>query len=162
MDFNLTEDQLRLKNAVKEFCKREFDPDLALELDRKEEFPINLYKKSAKQVFPSLFIPKRYGGGGQGYLASCLAMEEMCRADSSLGLASMIGTFGTDLILLNGTASVGVRADCETIRLTLGAGLRDWALAALVSLLFRPALATSVCRPHTTVRKPIPRANRRL
>jgi alkylation response protein AidB-like acyl-CoA dehydrogenase len=103
MDFNLTEDQLRLRNAVKEFCKRELDPDLALELDRKEEFPINLYKKSAKQGFPCLFIPQRYGGGGQGYLASCLAMEEMCRADSSLGLASMIGTFGTDLILLNGT-----------------------------------------------------------
>jgi acyl-CoA dehydrogenase len=103
MDFDLTEEQLKLKDAVKEFCERQFNADLALELDRKEEFPMELYKMSAKQGFPSLFIPERYGGGGQGYLAACLAMEEMCRADSSLGLACMIGTFGSELILQNGT-----------------------------------------------------------
>jgi alkylation response protein AidB-like acyl-CoA dehydrogenase len=103
MDFGLTSEQLRLKRAVKEFCEREFDADLALEMDMKEEFPLVLYKKSAKLGFPCLFIPKRYGGGGQGHLAACLAMEEMCRADSSLGLASMIGTFGSDLVLLHGT-----------------------------------------------------------
>ena len=103
MDFGLTEKQLNLKNSVRTFCEKEFNPDYALELDRKEEFPIELYQKAAKQGFPSLFIPEKYGGGGQGYLAACLAMEEMCRADSSLGLACMIGTFGSDLILLNGT-----------------------------------------------------------
>ncbi len=103
MDFGLTEEQLSLKDAVKKFCEKEFNPDLALELDKKEKFPIELYKKAAKQGFPCLFIPERYGGGGQGYLAACLAMEEMCRADSSLGLASMIGTFGSELLLLQGT-----------------------------------------------------------
>jgi len=103
MDFGLTEKQLKLKNSVRTFCKKEFNPDYALELDRKEEFPMELYRKAAKQGFPSLFIPEKYGGEGQGYLAACLAMEEMCRADSSLGLACMIGNFGSDLILLNGT-----------------------------------------------------------
>ena len=103
MDFGLTEKQLNLKNSVRKFCEKEFNPDYALELDRKEEFPMKLYRKAARQGFPSLFIPEKYGGGGQGYLSACLAMEEMCRADSSLGLASMIGTFGSDLILLNGT-----------------------------------------------------------
>jgi acyl-CoA dehydrogenase len=103
MDFGLTEKQLNLKNSVRTFCKKEFDPDYASELDRKEEFPMEVYMKAAKQGFSSLFIPEKYGGRGQGYLAACLAMEEMCRADSSLGLACMIGTFGSDLILLNGT-----------------------------------------------------------
>jgi len=103
MDFGLTEKQLNLKNSVRTFCEKEFNPDYALELDRKEEFPMELYRKAAKQGFSSLFIPEKYGGGGAGYLAACLAMEEMCRADSSLGLACMIGTFGSDLILLNGT-----------------------------------------------------------
>jgi len=103
MDFALTEKQLNLKNSVRTFCEKEFDPDYALELDRKETFPIELYRKAAKQGFSSLFIPEKYGGGGRGYLVACLAMEEMCRADSSLGLACMIGTFGSDLILLNGT-----------------------------------------------------------
>jgi alkylation response protein AidB-like acyl-CoA dehydrogenase len=103
MDFGLTEKQLNLKNSVRTFCEKEFNPDYALELDKKEEFPMKLYQKAAKQGFPSLFIPEKYGGGGQGYLAACLAMEEMCRADSSLGLACMIGTFGSELIILNGT-----------------------------------------------------------
>lgn len=103
MNFGLSKEQLSLKSAVRKFCEREFIPNLALELDKREEFPIELHRKSAKQGFPCLIIPERYGGGGQGYLAACLAMEEMCRADSSLGLASMIGTFGSELILFNGT-----------------------------------------------------------
>jgi len=103
MDFGLTEKQLNLKTSVRTFCEKEFNPDYALKLDRKEEFPMELYRKAAKQGFQSLFIPEKYGGGGQGYLAACLAMEEMCRADSSLGLACMIGTFGSDMLLLKGT-----------------------------------------------------------
>ena len=99
MDFKLTKKQLNIRDSVKTFCEKEFDSDYALELDRKEEYPIELYRKAAKQGFSSLFIPQKYGGGGEGYLASCLAMEEMCRADSSLGLACMIGTLGSDLLL---------------------------------------------------------------
>lgn len=105
MDFGLTKEQQELKDSVRQFCENEFDPKAALELDRKEMFPMELYKKAAKLGFSSLFIPKKHGGQGQGYLAACLAMEEMCKADSSLGLACMIGTFGSDLLLLKGTDS---------------------------------------------------------
>ena len=103
MDFKLTKKQLTIQDSVKTFCMEEFDSDYALELDRNEEYPIELYRKAAKQGFTSLFIPPKYGGGGEGYLASCITMEEMCRADSSLGLACMIGTFGSDMFLLKGT-----------------------------------------------------------
>jgi len=109
MDFGLTKQQLNLKEYVRKFCEKEFDPDYALKLDRKETFPRELYSKAAKQRFSSLFIPEKFGGGGQGYLAACLAMEEMCRADSSLGLACMIGTFGSDLILLHGSEGQKLR-----------------------------------------------------
>ncbi|PVX25943.1 MAG: acyl-CoA dehydrogenase, partial [Candidatus Bathyarchaeum sp.] len=103
MDFGLTKQQSNLVESVRKFCEKEFTPDYALELDKTETFPKELYKKAAKQGFSSLFIPEKYGGKGQGYLAACLAMEEMCRADSSLGLACMIGTFGSDMFLLFGT-----------------------------------------------------------
>jgi alkylation response protein AidB-like acyl-CoA dehydrogenase len=103
MNFELTNQQLNLKDSVRKFCKNEFKPDIALELDKKEKFPMELHRKAAKKRFSSMFIPEKYEGGGQGYLAACLVMEEMCRADSSLGLACMIGTFGSDLILLEGT-----------------------------------------------------------
>ncbi|MFZ5918686.1 MAG: FtsX-like permease family protein [Chloroflexota bacterium] len=58
---------------------------------------------------------------------------------SGLGL-TMLLTWGL-LILPNGTTSLGVRPDWDTIRLTMGAGLRDWGLAALISLVFGPLVA---------------------
>lgn len=103
MDFDLTYPQQKLKYSVRTFCEKEFDPDYALELDRKQLFPMKLYGKAAKRGFSSLFISEKYGGKGEGYMAACLAMEEMCRADLSLGLACMIGNFGSDMFLLHGT-----------------------------------------------------------
>ncbi len=103
MEFGLTKQHQDLKDSVRKFCKKEFNPDISLELDKKETFPLELYRKAAEKRFSSMFISEKYKGGGQGYLAACLVMEEMCKADSSLGLACMIGTFGSDLILLKGT-----------------------------------------------------------
>jgi len=103
VNFELTEEQIGIKNAVKEFCEKEFKPELALELDRKEEFPLKLYKSAAKLGFTSLFFPEEYGGQGYGLLETCLAIEEMCRADSSLGVAISSGSFGSEFILEHGT-----------------------------------------------------------
>ncbi len=103
MNFDLTEEQLEIKRAVKEFCDKEFDPELALELDRKEEFPMELYKRAAKLGFTSMVFPEEYEGQGYGILETCLVVEEMCRADSSLGVAITSGTFGSELILKHGT-----------------------------------------------------------
>ena len=99
----MTEEQLSIKNAVKEFCEKEFKQELALELDRKEEYPTKLYRKAAKLGFTNIFFPQEYGGQGYGLLETCLAIEEMCRADSSLGVAISSGAFGSELILENGS-----------------------------------------------------------
>lgn len=103
MDFNLSEEQLEIKKAVREFCEKEFKPELALEMDRNEEFPFELYRKAAELGFVGISFPVEYGGQGYGYLEACIVLEEMCRADSSLGLATMIGSFGSELILVHGT-----------------------------------------------------------
>ncbi|RLI36593.1 acyl-CoA dehydrogenase [Candidatus Bathyarchaeota archaeon] len=101
--FELTEEQEDIKRAVREFCEKEFDPELALELDRREEFPMELYKKAAKLGFTSMRFPEEYGGQGYGILEDCLVVEEMCRADSSLGIAITAATFASDLIMIHGT-----------------------------------------------------------
>ncbi len=58
---------------------------------------------------------------------------------SGLGLLMLLA-WGA-LVLPNGTTSIGVRPDWDTIRLTMGAGLRDLGLAAAVSLIFGPLVA---------------------
>jgi alkylation response protein AidB-like acyl-CoA dehydrogenase len=102
--FELNEEQKEIKKAVREFCEKEFTPELALEFDKKEEYPMALYKKAAKLGFTSMRFPEKYGGQGYGLLEDCIVTEEMCRADPGLGIAIMFGTLVfPDLILAHGT-----------------------------------------------------------
>jgi alkylation response protein AidB-like acyl-CoA dehydrogenase len=91
MDFKLNDEQQEIKRAVREFCTKEFTPELALELDQKEEFPMDLYKKAAQLGFTSMRIPQEYDGQGYGVFEECLVVEEMCRADPGLGVAVSLG-----------------------------------------------------------------------
>lgn len=92
MNFELTEEQIAIKKAAKEFSEKELTPELALEFDEREEFPMKLYKKAAKLGFTSMRFPEEYGGQGYGVLEDCLVTEEMCRVDPGLGVAVMLGT----------------------------------------------------------------------
>jgi alkylation response protein AidB-like acyl-CoA dehydrogenase len=103
LNFELTEEQISIKKAVREFCEKEFKPELMMELDRREEFPMELYKKAAKLGFTSMRFPEEYGGQGYGLLEDCLVVEELCRADPGVGAAIFSGTFASDIIYHFGT-----------------------------------------------------------
>lgn len=104
MDFKLNEEQLEIKRAVREFCEKEFTPELALEYDQREEFPMDLYKKAAQLGFTSMRIPQEYGGQGYGVLEECIVVEEMCRVDPGLGVAISLGNLMIpDVLLHRGT-----------------------------------------------------------
>ena len=103
MRFTFTEEQEDIRAAVREFCEKEFDPELARELDKREEFPWDLYRKACKLGFIGIHFPEEYGGGGYGILENCLVVEEMCRADSTLGTAIILGDFASEIILRFGS-----------------------------------------------------------
>ncbi|HDI07394.1 MAG TPA: acyl-CoA dehydrogenase [Candidatus Bathyarchaeota archaeon] len=104
MHFELTEEQKEIKRAVREFCEKEFTPELGLEYDQKEEFPLELYRKAAKLGFTSMRIPEEYDGQGYGLLEDCIVVEEMCRADPGLGAAVSLGNLMIpDVLLKHGT-----------------------------------------------------------
>ena len=104
MDFKLNEEQAEIKRAVREFAEKEFTPELALEFDQKEDFPMSLYKKAAQLGITSMRIPQEYGGQGYGVLEDCLAVEEMCRVDPGIGVAiSLRSLMIPDLLLKHGT-----------------------------------------------------------
>lgn len=100
MHFELNDEQKEIKRAAKEFCEKEFTPELALEYDQKEEFPMELYKKAAKLGFTSMRIPQEYGGQGYGVFEDCLVVEEMCRVDPGLGTAVSLGNLMIPDVLL--------------------------------------------------------------
>jgi len=104
VDFELNEEQKEIKKAVREFAEKEFTPELALEFEGKEEFPMELYKKAAKLGFTSLRIPEEYDGQGYGLLEDSIAVEEMCRVDPGLGAAMSLGILMLpDILLRHGT-----------------------------------------------------------
>ena len=100
MHFELNEEQKEIKKAIREFCEKEFTPELALEFDEKEKFPMELYKKAAKLGFTSMRIPQEYDGQGYGLLEDCIVVEEMCRVDPGLGAAVSLGNLMIPDVLL--------------------------------------------------------------
>jgi alkylation response protein AidB-like acyl-CoA dehydrogenase len=100
MEFKLNNEQLEIKRAAREFAEKEFTPELALEYDQKEEFPMALHKKAAQLGFTSMRIPQEYGGQGYGVLEDCIVIEEFCRVDPGLGIATAFGNLMIPDVLL--------------------------------------------------------------
>jgi len=84
MDFELTKSQKEIQKAAREFAKGEFDKDLALELDRKHEFPTKIWQKAADLGFIGIHYPEEYSGQGLGVLENIIIADAFCAQESSL------------------------------------------------------------------------------
>ena len=93
MEFTLNRDQADIQKAAAEFARGVFDPDVALEDDREERYPLSLRKKACDLGFIGMHIPEEYGGQGLGVLDNALVVEAFCREDPGLGMALGAGGF---------------------------------------------------------------------
>ncbi len=82
MNFELSDDQKMIREAVRDFAEREVKP-LAKELDEKAEFSVELTKKIGELGLFGMYLPEQYGGQGMDTLSYIIAVEEMARIDSS-------------------------------------------------------------------------------
>jgi len=106
MDFELTKPQKEIQKAARDFAKGEFDKDLALELDRKHQFPKNIWKKAADLGFIGIHFPEQYSGQGLGVLENILVAEEFCSRDSTIGSAVILSSFASECVLRFGSADL--------------------------------------------------------
>jgi isovaleryl-CoA dehydrogenase len=86
LDHNLGEDIDMLREAVHQFAQSEIAPRAA-EIDRNNLFPPDLWLKLGDMGLLGLTVEEEYGGTHLGYLAHCVAMEEISRASGSVGLS---------------------------------------------------------------------------
>jgi len=82
MNFDLSDDQKMIRDAVRDFAEREIRP-LAKELDEKAEFSVELTKKIGEMGLFGMYLPEQYGGQGMDTLSYIMAVEEIARVDSS-------------------------------------------------------------------------------
>ncbi len=89
MDFNLTEDQIMLRNMVRDFAQKELEPQAAA-LDASAEFPTVTIKKLAELGLLSMTIPEKYGGAQFDFVSLAIAIEEVSRGCSSTGVITAV------------------------------------------------------------------------
>ena len=86
LDFGLGEEIDMLRETVRGFSDAKVAP-IADEIDRSDEFPRHLWPEMGALGLHGITVEEEWGGTGMGYLAHCVAMEEVSRASASVGLS---------------------------------------------------------------------------
>ena len=86
LDFDLGEDIEMLRESVYQVARLEIAP-MAAAIDRDNAFPAELWPALGEMGLLGMTVDEEYGGTGLGYLAHCVAMEEISRASASVGLS---------------------------------------------------------------------------
>ena len=85
MDFNLSEEEMAIRQTVREFAEKEIAPT-ARERDEKSEFPFEIIKKLGKLGICGVCAPPEYGGAGMSYLSYAIIIEELAKVDASVAV----------------------------------------------------------------------------
>ncbi len=86
LNFGLGEEIDMLRDAVYNLCAAQLAPR-AEQIDRDNEFPADMWRSFGDMGLLGITVEEEYGGSGMGYLAHCVAMEEISRASGSVGLS---------------------------------------------------------------------------
>lgn len=104
MNFNLTEEQLAVREAAREFAQKELKPGV-IERDSKMLYPTDQVRAMGELGFLGMMVDPKYGGGGMDSLSYVLAMEEISKVDNSCSVIMSVNnslvcwgieTFGTE------------------------------------------------------------------
>lgn len=80
--FQLSEEQLAVREAARNFAQNELKPGV-IERDSKMQYPYEQVRKMAELGFMGMMVSPEYGGGGMDSLSYVIAMEEISKVDSS-------------------------------------------------------------------------------
>lgn len=82
MNFQLTEEQLNVQQAARDFAQTELLPGV-IERDEHQKFPMEQVKKLGELGFLGMMVDPKYGGSGMDSVSYVLAMEELSKVDAS-------------------------------------------------------------------------------
>ena len=141
MKFTLSQEQILVRDAAREFAQTELLPDV-IERDELQKFPHNLVKKMAELGFMGIMVDPKYGGSGMDTLSYALVMEELSKVDAS---ASVIVSVNNSLVCF-GLEAYGTEKQKEKYLIKLATG--EWIGAFCLS---EPEAGSDATSQSTTV-----------
>lgn len=85
MNFDLTEEQIAIRDAARDFAESEIAKS-SVERDINAEFPFEIVKKLGELGFMGMMVPPEWGGAGMDTLSYVLAIEEISKVDAAVGV----------------------------------------------------------------------------
>jgi acyl-CoA dehydrogenase len=110
VDFDLTEDQATIRDAVRELAGK-FDEQYWVEKDSEHEFPTEFYDAFAKGGWLGITTPEAYGGHGMGITEASILLEEVAASGAGMnGASSMhLSIFGMHPVIVHGSEELKQR-----------------------------------------------------
>ncbi len=89
MNFELTEEQIAVQEAARDFAQNVLKPGV-IERDNQQKFPVEEIKQLAELGFMGMMVDPKYGGSGMDTLSYVLAMEEISKVDASTSVCMSV------------------------------------------------------------------------
>src|SRR5450432_4298375 len=145
MDFSLTEEQMTIRQAARDFAKQECLPGV-IERDEKQQLPREQLMKLGDLGFMGMMVSPEYGGAGMDTVSYVLAMEEISKIDASVSVAMSVN----NSLVCWGLQAFGTEEQKKNYLTHLAAGKKDGALYIGAFLLSEPEAGSDATSQRTT------------
>ncbi|MFL5788035.1 MAG: acyl-CoA dehydrogenase family protein [Flavisolibacter sp.] len=144
MDFLLSEEQLMIQQAAKDFAINECLPGV-IERDEKMQFPYEQIMKLADLGFMGMMVSTEYGGAGMDTISYVLAMEEISKIDASVSVCMSVN----NSLVCYGLENYGTEDQKRNYLTLLAQGKKDGKLYTGAFLLSEPEAGSDATSQRT-------------
>ena len=145
MVFELSEEQLMIQKAARDFAKNECLPGV-IERDEKQQFPREQIMKLADLGFLGMMVDPKYGGAGMDTVSYVLAMEEISKIDASVSVVMSVN----NSLVCYGLQQFGTEEQKQKYLTPLAQGKRDGELYIGAFMLSEPEAGSDATSQRTT------------
>lgn len=145
MHFQLTEEQMMIQKAARDFAQQECLPGV-IERDEKQQFPKEQVMKLADLGFMGMMVDPKYGGSGLDTMSYVLAMEEISKVDASTSVCMSVN----NSLVSWGLEAFGSEEQKQQYLTPIAQGKKDGELYIGAFLLSEPEAGSDATSQRTT------------
>lgn len=145
MDFRLSEEQLMIQKAAREFAQQQCLPGV-IERDEKQQFPKNQIEQLADLGFLGMMTSPKFGGAGMDTVSYVLAMEEISKIDASVSVCMSVN----NSLVCWGLEHYGNDFQKQKYLIPLAQGKKEGKIYIGAFLLSEPEAGSDATHQHTS------------